>query len=263
MSLCTGKHPATYSPHDLKLAAYCDTERLLAKTGYTVPPYFGHDRDIRDLQMLGNGPDDSVFPGFQGAGDCVWAGAAEETKLFTAEGSAEAKFTGANAISDYSIVTGYVPSTGANDNGTDVRTAMSYRRKTGIIDQAGNRHKIGAYLALEPGNLTHLYAAIYLGHAVGIGIQFPNSAMDQFNAGHSWSVVSGATIESGHYIPAVAKRPGGLTIWTWARPVLMTTRFLQAYCDEAWAILSPEMLKAGRSSEHFDYQRLAKDIAAL
>ena len=86
-----------------------------------------------------------------------------------------------------------------------MQAAASYRRKTGVIDTKGKRHKIVAYLALTKGNLDQHVSAAYLFGAVGVGIQFPASAMDQFNAGKPWDVVSGAKIEGGHYIPLVGR----------------------------------------------------------
>ena len=68
---------------------------ILAEKVFQVPeaapaPYpdeFGHEKiEGHEWQMLGNGPDDSVQPGFEGAGDCVWAGACEETIILGTEG---------------------------------------------------------------------------------------------------------------------------------------------------------------------------------
>ncbi|MGD0152272.1 MAG: hypothetical protein ABSC17_00710 [Thermacetogeniaceae bacterium] len=254
-----GKKPATYDKRDLLFANY--------RTTAALPPHpkqFGHERLIpaKGWEVLGNGPDDTVSPGFQGAGDCVFAGGDHETMLWTSESGNPAKFTGANAISDYSAVTGYKPSNPNSDNGTVTQNALTYRWKTGLIDAVGNRHKIGAFLALEPGNTDQLYEALYLFGVVGIGIQFPNSAMDQFNAGRTWSVVHGAQIAGGHYVPLVAKRTY-LECVTWGRTQMMTLQFFKKYCDEAWAILSPEMLKDGKSLEGFDLDQLSNDLKAL
>ena len=123
--------------------------------------------------------------------------------------------------------------------GDSVRQALKYRQNTGLIDAAGKRHKIGAYLALEPGNVDHLLEALYLFGVVGIGMQFPASAMDQFDAGKPWSVVAGTQIDGGHYVPFVAKR-ANFDCVTWGRLQQMTAQFYTKYCDEAWAILSPE-----------------------
>lgn len=43
----------------------------------------------------------------------------------------------------------------------------------------------------------------------------------------------------------------------------MTVQFYKTYCEEAWAILSPEMLKSGVSIEGFNLAQLQADIKAL
>lgn len=193
----------------------------------------------------------------------MFAGADHETMLWTTEARNPVTFTAENAISDYSAVTGYDPHNPNTDQGTDVRQSLQYRQQTGLIDAAGNRHKIGAYLALEPGNIDNLLEALYLFNAVGIGFVVPQSAMDQFNAGQPWSVVHGSQqILGGHYVPLVADR-GSLVCVTWGRLQQMTLQFYLKYCDEAWAILSPEMLSGGLSLEGFDLAQLQADLAAL
>jgi hypothetical protein len=261
-----GKKDATYDSRDLMFAQYRTAEALPSH-----PKNFGHEKLVgaNAWQMLGNGPDNTVSKGFQGAGDCVWAGGDHETMLWTTEAGATAKFSGATAIADYSAVTHYNPkaSPDANgnnptDNGTNVRDALKYRQKTGLIDSAGKRHKIGAYVSIELGNMDELLEALYLFGVVGIGIKFPDSAMDQFNAGKPWSVVAGPPPEGGHYIPLVASRTN-LECVTWGRIQQMTPQFFKKYCDEAWAILSPDMLVAGKSLEGFDLAQLQADLAAL
>ena len=85
------------------------------------PKTFGHQNLISNWGMLGN---DTV-------GDCVVAGSCHETMLWTAEGGKPATFTDANAISDYSAITGYNPNDPNTDQGTVVRDALLYRQKTG------------------------------------------------------------------------------------------------------------------------------------
>lgn len=262
-----GKAPATYDKRDLLFAHYRTTEPLPSH-----PKYFGHEQLIaaKAWEMLGNGPDPSVSEKFGGAGDCVFAGGDHETMMWTLEGGTPAKFSAVNALADYSAVTGYDMNAKPNangdnptDKGTNVRTALKYRQKTGLIDAAGKRHKIGAYTALELGNLDQLLEALYLFGVVGIGIQFPDSAMDQFDAGKPWSVVPGPKPTEGHYIPLVAYRGGMLECVTWGRIQRMTTQFYKTYCDEAWALLSPEMLKAGKSPEGFDLAQLKADLQTV
>ncbi|AFM40840.1 hypothetical protein Desaci_1863 [Desulfosporosinus acidiphilus SJ4] len=220
-----------------------------------IPPSFGHQNLISDWGLLGN---DTV-------GDCVIAGADHETMLWTAEGSVEASFTAANAMSDYSAITGYNPNDPNTDQGTEVRTALQYRQKTGMIDAGGNRHKIAVYLLLDHSNLLNeLLEAVYLFSAVGIGINFPDSAMEQFNNGQPWSVVQGSQIEGGHYVPVVGYDGSYIYCVTWGRVQKMTVDFLKTYCEEAWAILSQEFLNGkGVSPEGFDFAQLQADLAAI
>ena len=195
-------------------------------------------------------------------GDCVFAGAAHETMLWNAAAGRTVAFTPECVLSDYSAVTGFNPADPRTDQGTDVGEALSYRRKTGIIDAAGIRHTIGAYVSLTPKNYEQFLTAVWLFGAVGIGIQFPASAMDQFNRGKVWGVTKSA-IEGGHYIPVVADRKGKPVCVTWGKLQPMTKAFYLKYCDEAYVILSEEMLVGGKSPEGFDLLTLQADLAAL
>lgn len=256
-----GKLPATTDHRDFKLATFVDLAAVLP----TIPKAFGHEKGIA-FPICANGPDPTAPAGStDGVGDCVFAGGDHETALWRhVAGLEDAGFNGKTAVHDYSAVTGYVPGRGDTDKGTSVRDALNYRRKTGLIDTAGRRHKITAYLALDPGNTQHLLVALYLFEAVGIGIQFPASAMSQFNEKKPWSVVKGSPIEGGHYVPLVARRQY-LKCVTWGRVQAMTQGFYTANCDEAYAILSPESISRAtkKTAEGFDLASLQKNLAAL
>jgi hypothetical protein len=258
-----GKQPPTPDHRDALFTQFATVSQLLPQ----VPAAFGHEDAVQKLGeqwgMLGNGPDNSVKQGFQGAGDCVFAGGDHEHMMWNAEVGKKVAFTGANAISDYSKVTGYVIGDDSTDQGTIVRDALKYRQNTGLVDKGKKRHKLGAYVQLEPGNTDHVKQALYILSAVGIGFQFPSSAMQQFNDGKPWSVVAGAQIEGGHYVPVVAVRAGGIVVITWGQLQLMTWQFFQKYCDEAWGLLSQEFLKAGKSPEGFDLAALQAYLPQL
>ena len=211
-----GKQPATVDRRDLMFARYVQPAALP-----TPPPQFGHETLIgaKDWGMLGNDQ----------WGDCAWAGPAHETMLLTAEGGKQAAFTDASVLRDYSAGTGFDPNAGPSgqnptDQGSNVRDVLKYRVKTGIVDAAGTRHKIGAYVKLDPKNLEQIYQAMYLFQAVGIGIEFPDSAMAQFQAGKPWDVVAGAKVEGGHYVPCLAKREN-LEVVTWGAVQQMRVAF--------------------------------------
>jgi hypothetical protein len=244
-----GKTPATEDARDFKLARYAKLP--------DAPSRFGHATTVRRNRwgMLGN----------DRFGDCVWAGADHEHMLWTRLGSgAHASFAPTDALSDYTACTGFQPDEPQSDRGTDMRDAAKYRQKTGVVDRSGNRHKIAAYLFLDAGNWGQLRQALFLFEVVGIGIEFPDSAMDQFNAGADWDVVPGAQIEGGHYIPGVgAHDREHVHVVSWGRRIQMSRAFYAKYCDEAVAYLTGEDLKAGRTPEGFDLAQLQDDLKQL
>jgi hypothetical protein len=248
-SLKLGKTKARPGAMSLKLSDYLKKSVILP----SVPKTFGHEGLVpASWGMLGN----------DNYGDCVWAGAAHETMMWNAEAGVKVAFTDTSVLSDYTAVTGFNPKKPNTDQGTDMVVAASYRRKTGVLDAAGKRHAVAAYLAIKPGDLNEHLIAAYLFGAVGIGIQFPNTAMDQFNAGKPWDVVAKSKIEGAHYIPLVARRTN-LEVVTWGKLQQMTTAFFQKYNDESVAYVSLESLKNNKSPEGFDAAQLQADLAEV
>jgi hypothetical protein len=168
-------------------------------------------------------------------------------------------FTDEAVLSDYAAVTGFNPVTGAGDNGTVVLDALNYRRKVGIVDAQGNRHKIAAYAALEPGNWHNVLTALYLFHNIGIGINFPNTAMAQFNHGKPWTKIMNYRLDGGHYIPIVAKRGSYLDVVTWSRIAAHDQDVLPVLLRRGVRACSARRCSwlAGGRSEGFDLERAA------
>lgn len=243
-----GKTPARTDSIKFKLSKYIDKSLLP-----TPPAAFGHETLLgANWSMLGNDK----------YGDCVWAGAAHETMMWNMMAHHPVTFSDASVLSDYSAVTGFNPNDPSTDQGTDMEKAAAYRRHTGVIDAHGKRHKVGAYLDVKIGDIHEHWIAMYLFGAVGIGIEFPSSAMDQFNEHKPWDVVSHSKIEGGHYVPLVAHRNNSNCV-TWGAVQPMTSKFFGKYNDESVCYLSEEMLVAGKSLEGFDLATLRKDLAAL
>ena len=221
----------------------------------TPPLIFGHYSRINNWGDLGNNT----------WGDCVWAGAAHEHMVWTKVGSgAPAQFLEANCLSDYAAVTGFGFSD-STDQGTDMKDAASYRRKTGVLDAQGNRRTIMAYMALTPGDYDEMLLAAYLFGAVGVGIKFPASAQEQFKAAEPWSVVPNSRLLGGHYIPVVGRNSKGNAVAvTWGRPQAITRDFYEMYNDETIAYFSPEYVNASKlSPEGFDVNALQDFLNAL
>ena len=248
MALRLGKLPARKGAVKLLLKNYVDLSRLP-----TPPTEFGHEGVVVGAWgMLANDQ----------WGNCVFAGAAHETMLWRREVGLPVAFTDAAVLGDYAALTGFA-FTNETDQGTDMQAAASYRKKVGIADAAGARHRISAYLAIEAGNLLEHLIGAWLFGAVGVGVRFPGIAMTQFDAGLPWTPVRGAEIDGGHYVPMVARRGGNSAVVTWGMEQAMTDAWLAEYNDESILYLSEEMLSGGRSVDGFDLDHLQADLAAL
>ena len=248
-----GKAPAAPRPKDIILTEIVRAGAVLPM----APVGFGHYQvfPAAGWGMLGN----------DRYGDCVWAGAAHETMMVNKMNGRDVEFNPAVVLADYAAVTGFVPATGANDNGTDVHDALNYRRQTGVEDADLGRHKIGAYVSLEPGNWNQMLEALVAFDFVAIGFEFPDYAMAEFNAGKPWWYRRGGTIEGGHYVPVVGRpHTSSIEVVTWGQIQGMSRRFFETYCDEAYGVLTVETLSAGGTSpEGLDLSALQAAIAAL
>lgn len=247
-----GKTPARKDAVKFKFMRYADPTALP-----TPPLRFGRGL-LDDWFVLGNSD----------YGNCVWAGAAHETMSWNkASRGRIIPFTDKAVLSDYAKVTGFNPKDPDTDNGTDMQEAASYRRKTGILDANGIRHKIESYIALDIGDPDELALAAYLFGCAGIGLQYPKIADKQFDAQQPWSIGPNdkSAIVGGHYVPVVGRNSkGNFLVVTWGRLHAMTPDFYRRYCDEAIAYLSPEMFNDQLlSADGFDIATLRKDLKAI
>lgn len=251
MPLKLGKTPATRTKKLIPFRQFLDASAL--------PPLpsgdFGHDSLVRSTGwgMLGNDK----------YGDCVWAGADHEHMLWIAESGTVADstklFSETTALADYSAVTGFNKNDPNSDQGTDMEQAASYRRKTGVVDVNQKRHPIGAYVDVDPGNITELWYAAWLFDGVGIGVEFPSQWMDAFNKGPAglWDKVTNPKKEGGHYIVGAARNGGLVDIVTWAddHPRLTVAGY-QQFNDQTLAYASPDKLHSGVDTNGYDWPGL-------
>jgi hypothetical protein len=247
-----GKQEAEPRDTDFEFSDFAASIRLP-----TTPSRFGHENAYDDWRMLGN----------DRYGDCVWAGAAHEHMLLNkVVHGRDLAFTDDSVLNDYAAATGFDRNDPSTDRGTNVHDSLSYRRKTGIADAGGGRHRIGAYVSLEPTNWEHLEQAAYIFGAVGIGFRFPDSAMRQFANGEPWSPVRSATIEGGHYVPVVGSLHAATEACaiTWGKQQVFTVAFYEQYNDEAWAYITNEELRGDGTGLHgFDIEKLNAYLAAV
>jgi hypothetical protein len=258
--------PTRIDPHKLKLgkqAARHDPRTLLLAS-YVTPalpaPPASCDLTAKVGANWGMMANDQI-------GDCTCAAAGHLIMEWTANAKKK-MVTPADKqiIAAYSAITGYNPVTGANDNGAQEIDVLNYWRQTGIAND-----KIGAYVALEPSNHTHVMDAVYMFEGCYIGLALPTSAQAQTQNHQPWSVPPGGPTGDGkpgswggHAVPVVAYDVRGLTVVTWGALQMMTWSFWEAYCDEAYAIISNDYLTGKKATPAgFSLQQLQEDLADL
>jgi hypothetical protein len=246
-----GKQAARHDPRTLLLASY------VTPVLPTPPASFDLTAKVKSWGMMVN---DQI-------GDCTCAAAGHLLMEWTANaGKKMFTPTDKQIIAAYSAITGYNPATGANDNGAVEIDVLNYWRQSGI---AG--HKIGAYVALEPANHIHVMDSVYVFEGCYIGLQLPISAQAQVQNHQPWSVPPGGPAGDGkpgswggHAIPVVAYDARGVTVVTWGALQAMTWTFWEAYCEEAYAILSNDYLDGKKQApQGFSLQQLQADLTDL
>jgi len=196
-------------------------------------------------------------------GDCTCAAAGHMIEQWTTYAGRAVVLSDAQIVAAYSAITGYDPKDPSSDKGAVEIDVLNYWRKTGFA-----RHTIEGYVALEPGNHTHIEDSVMIFGNCYIGLALPVSAQRQT----VWSVPPGGPVGpgapgswGGHAVPVVAYDARGLTVVTWGATKRMTWSFWDAYCDEAYAVLSDDWVSKlnKKATNEFDLKTLQKDLAAL
>lgn len=229
-NLPRGKKPAQLARPHLKLASG------IAAPLPTPPVSVMYDR-VTDWGMEGN----------DGAGDCVEAYIAHAVEQITSYVSGtEQVIPTDSTIGLYSAMTDYDPSqtdadgNNPTDQGTNMQDALTYWRKTGVF----NGHKIAAFAAVNLTDWDEIENAIdWFGH-LAIGFNFPDSAMDQFNAGEPWTVVPDSPYDGAHCVMAIGYDADWIYVVTWGAVQKMDRKFWAANVDEAWAPITQETITA-------------------
>lgn len=192
-------------------------------------------------------------------GDCTCADSAHTLMLRTNANGAMVRPTDEQVVALYEAVGGYIPGRPETDQGAVEAQVCQYLKETGFVG-----HKIDDYANLDPSNLDSMRWSVELFGSCRLGVNMPNSAMDQFDAGQPWDVTADdGGSAGGHDVPLV--HYGDLFyVVTWGKLQPVTEAFLRKYVEEAHAELAYDWIAAnGRSPGGFDLATLAGDLSEL
>jgi len=238
-SVRLGKLPVDKDPRNLMLARYLDDAVALPQ----VPTSADWSTKVASWPMYGN---DTL-------GDCTCAAVGHMEEAWAAS-------AGAAFVPPEQAVLDLYWATGKADSGRACLAILKYWNHTGF---AGG-HKLTAFTQLDEQNRQHVEFACWAFGGVYIGVQMPLSAQKQ-TAG--WEVTSGPDAApgswGGHCVNLVAYSQSGPTCVTWGRLMPMSWQFFATYCDEAYALISPDFLPGGTAPSGFDLSQLEQDAAAV
>lgn len=191
----------------------------------------------------------------------IWRSAAAGTPVIP---------TVADVLGVYEATGGYRPTdpnnpqTNATDQGADENTVSAYMVSNGI---AGHKAEATAPIitgAWDSGALTRLKWAIVVFGGVRIGVNLPNSAEDQTNAGQPWSLSGDQTIAGGHDVFVTNYDPAMFYVATWGQRQAVMPQWMEKFTEEAHAESWPIFIRpSGWTPTGFRDATLVRDLQAL
>jgi hypothetical protein len=239
-----GKLPVRTDVRTLALARYVDRAALPKP-----PVVLDLTRHVPEWPMYANDT----------RGDCTIAAAGHMIEAWTAQAhDRPTEISERSVLSAFDHVKVVDPASG--EEGAVELDVLTYWRKRGIA-----RHRIGAFARVSLHDHQLVRTAAWLFGGVYIGLSLPLSAQRQLT--WDWTGrLSGPDRPGswgGHAVDVVRYSKGSLTVVTWGRLQDMTWRFWDRYCDEAYCIISPDFLDAGKAPNGFDLEALRADLALV
>jgi hypothetical protein len=172
-------------------------------------------------------------------GLCGVAGLAHFEQVVSTVAGSPVVPTKADCIAEYSRLTGYNPDDPSTDQGSVLSELLQAFETGGVFGR-----KISGFVGLDPTNLTQMKSGIWFFGATYLGVELPTVAQSQT----VWDVTGSTTGDSepgswgGHCVLDVALDDTYHALVTWGSIKLATIAWIDAYCSEAYALLSPDWI---------------------
>ena len=238
-----GKQPAKNDPRTLRLAKYLPASLPAAPRAADW---------TAKVTVWGSMMNDII-------GDCVFAGGGHAVQTWTAYEGIERVPSDMQVQGYYESWAGYDPSSPATDQGYVELDFLNKWRKLGYCGAI-----LDGYADPDWHNAEHVKISIALFGGIYIGVQLPQSAMDQFSAGQPWTMTGDRRVVGGHALWVPAYDRDWLYAVTWGKKQPMAWDCLAAWCDEAHTLRSPLFLNAyGVSASSIKLDNWDADLALL
>lgn len=246
-SVKLGKQAPKIDPRTLMMARYI-------LPGLPAPPAeFDWSGGVTEWGMMDN----------DRLGDCTCAARGHAVQVFTLAATGTMRTISDDEIeAEYTRDCGYNPSDPSTDQGGVEIAVLNDWRQQGIgVDGV---EKLQAYISVNPANQIHVMQGVQYFGGVYIGVALPITAQGQT----TWDVTdpnltgdAAAGSWGGHAVFVVKYNAIGPVVVTWGQLMQMTWAFWAAYCDEAYALLSPDFLEVnGLTPGGFDVATMLSDL---
>lgn len=229
-------------------------------------------------KMLGNGPDNTVAPGFSGCGDCVsvwWANT--RRTISKVIGGTELYPSWANVLAIYRTQNPQFNPTGGSstgpgsqaDGGMDIQTLLEYLTKNPGPDGS----QLVGFAAVDYTNAGEVRAAIDAGGVLCIGINVLDINQTEFSNNQPWNYVASSPVDGGHCVMVggygvapVGSSPalgGDEKFVTWAAETSFTDSFWAHEVEELWFPVWREQLGTNEFQTGVDVSAFAAEYTAI
>ena len=228
------------------------TERIVGKLGKLAPrrPEGLHMLAFYQTNPLPAAPDSVEVPAVNNwgmlandkYGDCTFAGIVHARMATAAAIGITETFP-----TDEEIVAAYLQYTQGQDSGAVEADLLKFWQSNELFGK-----KLAAYAPTDHADFDELKSVIASYGLAYIGVRLPVTYQQQFISGQPWALTgtpADQQIEGGHCVILVGYDKDYAQCITWGKVQQVTWEWLRSYMEEAWAIITPEIVEKGQYGE--------------
>ena len=157
------------------------------------------------------------------------------------------------------IVSYYLTYTGGQDSGVVLSDFLAYVKKTGFFG-----HTVSAYAPVSVSDIPTLQFAVNAYDFAYCGVSVTSGMEQAFSQGEPWTLDDlDSPVVGGHCIPIVGYDSTYLTAITWGQPQQIAYSAWHYIAQEAWAVISGELVTKGTDGHGLNLAALQADLSRL